>query len=733
MKHADNDTRYFSDADEMADYIIHRTGKEITFGTQLALGKPNSIVNALYKRAKDDPSIRLKILTALSLEIPSASSELEHRMLAPIIERIWGGYIPLEYAASARKGQLPPNVEVSEFFCKAGAFMNSEYMQQNYISTNYTFAARDVMEQGMNVVGALISKKEIEGRNKISLGCNGDTTIDLVDLLKKKKASTSMRGCSVAEVNSSLPFMYGDALGDPSMFDAILENSETQTRLFSIPREAVSTVDYMIGLNSSTLIKDDGTIQIGIGSLGDAVATALIARHTRNADYLGALSDTGVLEDSSDVISRWGDTCIFDKGLYASTEMFVDGLLQLYKNGIMKRRCYDNYHIQKLVEDGVSVNSEVNPGVLEALVRNGAIGSRLSKKDFDMLMEFGILGKGIRFEEGKIITPSLAIDADLGNPECFASISENCLGKKLEKGSWIHAGFYAGPQDFYDTMMMMSEEERMQINMTSVLNVNQLYSNNRYISSELRVLQRKRARFINTGLMVTMLGAVVSDGLENGRVVSGVGGQYNFVTMAHALEDARGIIMIRSTRGEGKNTASNIVFNYGHTTIPRHLRDIVVTEYGIADIRSKSDKEIIKSLLNVADSRFQESLLAKAKQAGKIPRDYIIPDRFRNNTPESIEKKLAPSRKKGLFPTFPFGTDFTEEEIVLGKSLREFKAKASQKKLAAAGGIIGSWFSTPPASAKRYLERMGLESPGNIREKLMQKVVVNALAMSGAI
>jgi acyl-CoA hydrolase len=62
---------------------------------------------------------------------------------------------------------------------------------------------------------------------------------------------------------------------------------------------------------------------------------------------------------------------------------------------------------------------------------------------------------------------------------------------------------------------------------------------------------------------------------------------------------------------------SNIVWNYGHMTIPRILRDIVVTEYGIANLRSKSDKDIIAALLNVADSRFQAELLAKAKAAGK--------------------------------------------------------------------------------------------------------------------
>ncbi|MCP4453748.1 MAG: hypothetical protein GY809_19990, partial [Planctomycetes bacterium] len=175
------------------------------------------------------------------------------------------------------------------------------------------------------------------------------------------------------------------------------------------------------------------------------------------------------------------------------------------------------------------------------------------------------------------------------------------------------------------------ETERARINMTSVLNTNQLYGNNPYASEELKILQRKDARFINAGLMVTLSGAVVSDGLEDMRVVSGVGGQYNFVSQAHALDDARGAIMIRSTRTKGKDTSSNVVFNYGHTTIPRHLRDIIITEYGIADLMGKSDNEVIKSLLNVADSRFQDGLLQKAKAVKKLEPGYVIPDQFRNN------------------------------------------------------------------------------------------------------
>ncbi|MFP3520579.1 acetyl-CoA hydrolase/transferase C-terminal domain-containing protein, partial [Pseudomonas sp. SIMBA_077] len=80
-----------------------------------------------------------------------------------------------------------------------------------------------------------------------------------------------------------------------------------------------------------------------------------------------------------------------------------------------------------------------------------------------------------------------------------------------------------------------------------------------------------------------LMGAAVSDQLQGGRVMSGVGGQYNFVAQGHALADARSVLILRSWRESAREVSSNIVCEYGHRPIPRHLRDFVITEYGIAD------------------------------------------------------------------------------------------------------------------------------------------------------
>ncbi len=161
----------------------------------------------------------------------------------------------------------------------------------------------------------------------------------------------------------------------------------------------------------------------------------------------------------------------------------------------------------------------------------------------------------------------------------------------------MQAGFLLGPRSFYSALCALPESERRLFDMRGVGYINQLYGEDQ----ALRIAQRSHARFVNTSMMLTTLGAAISDGLADGRVVSGVGGQYNFVSMAHALPGARSVLCARSTRLKDGQLGSNIVTSYAHTTIPRHLRDIAITEYGIADLRGRTDAECIAAMLNLAD------------------------------------------------------------------------------------------------------------------------------------
>ena len=290
--------------------------------------------------------------------------------------------------------------------------------------------------------------------------------------------------------------------------------------------------------------------------------------------------------------------------------------------------------------------------------------------------------------------------------------------KREVDGAVLHAAFFIGSRAFYRTLREMPDAQLSKFRMTAVSYVNELYGD-----EEKKRNARVNARFMNDAMMATVLGDIISDGLDNGQIVSGVGGQYNFVAQGFALEGAHSVIMLRSHRMTNGGAQSNIRWNYGHTTIPRHLRDIIVTEYGIADLRGKSDRDVIAAMLAITDSRFQDELSRRAKDAGKIEKTFEIPPESRENTPESIAKALKPARDSGLLPPFPFGTDFTDTEQELLPALRVLKS-ASRFQLAAL--LIRGWSSGH--DDRGCLERMALDRPASLKERLYAAIIRGALS-----
>lgn len=600
----------FDDPGRLADAIIARTGKRIVLALPLGLGKPNRLANALVERAIADRSISLRIFTALTLEVPRASGDLEKRFMGPVIERLFDGYPEMIYARELHAGRLPANIEVNEFFMQAGRWLGSPRQQQSYISANYTHVLRYILQAGVNVVAQLVVPNG--AGTHFSLSCNPDITPDLLKARRGGHADFIYAG----ETNAALPYMGGEAEMADDQFDFLLDNPALHFPLFAPPREPVSLADHAIGLHAASLIPDGGTLQIGIGSIGDAIGHALALRHRGNDAYR-ALCAT--------LQSPGMELAPFEQGLYGASEMLVECFLDLIDAGVVKREA---------------------------------------------------------------------------------------------EGVLVHGGFFLGSRDFYRKLREMNEEARAKIAMVPVSYVNDI------LGDETRKrAARKKARFINTAMMATVTGAVISDGLEDGRVVSGVGGQFNFVSQAFALDDARSVIALRATRTKDGKTMSNVVGAYGHVTIPRHLRDIVVTEYGIADLRGRTDGEVVAAMIGVADSRFQEGLLEEAKKAGKIDRDYRIPEAHRTNTPERLERALGEARKRGLLPLFPFGSDFTAVEQRLMPALGLLRN-------AGRGALLGLALRGGPETAdnRAALARMGLLQARGLKDRLYRRLLLGALA-----
>lgn len=696
--------------DKCVDLIIDKMGPNIVIGVPLGIGKPNVLVNALYDRVKNSPRLNLRIVTALSLQVPKGNSDLEKRFLDPFVERVFGNYPDLHYTEALRGGTLPPNIQVVEFFLKSGDYLDNKVAQQNYVYSNYTHIARDMMIQGINVLAQAVSCQEKNGKRQISLSSNPDVSEDIIQHFTDANLRQSLMVIGV--INNEMPFMPNDAIVDENEFDYILDDASCTHTLFAPPNMKVTLQDYAIGYHASTLVPDGGTLQIGIGSLGDAIAYAIQCRDQANSDYRTLVRDL-----SAGHFDQNAHLEPFSKGLYGCSEMFVNGFMQLIKAGIIRREVYDDLNIQRLLNNE-RLSENITTHTLDVLLEENIIQAHLSEKDVNFLKKFGIFKPGVTLEDGLLQLNGASVSANLSDHASRLAINKEFLGERLQNGVHMHGGFFIGPRDFYQALRDMPDAQLSKICMSKISKINQLYGH-----QELATLQRKDARFMNTTMMVSLLGAATSDCLDSGKLVSGVGGQYNFVSMAHALPGARSILMLRATRESGGNVTSNIVWNYGHVTIPRHLRDIVITEYGIADLRGQSDSEVIKRLIAISDSRFQLELAAIAKTNGKLQQDYEVPAHQRHNTPEALKQRL--DKWKNKMPDFPFGTDFTEDELTIVRALQKLKA-AAEHPLELIKQIFSNLFEEKEVPAK-YLERMKLDHPDSLKLKLARKLFIGNL------
>ena len=102
----------------------------------------------------------------------------------------------------------------------------------------------------------------------------------------------------IIEINENLPFTYGDTLIHVSEVDYFVENHVPLVELPSVPP---TDIEQQIGGFIADLIEDGATLQLGIGGIPNAITTFLMDRH--------------------------------DLGIH--TEMFVDGMVDLYKAGVV--------------------------------------------------------------------------------------------------------------------------------------------------------------------------------------------------------------------------------------------------------------------------------------------------------------------------------------------------------------------------------------------------------------
>src|SRR5262245_53851896 len=317
-----------------------------------------------------------------------------------------------------RRGTMPPTVRVMEFFFEPGSLLGRAHAQQHYLSANYTHVARELLHRGVNVLAHVVARRTVGGATEISLGSNPDVTVDLLPEFARLRAA-GQPVVILGQVHREMPFMLGAANVPPDTFDLLLDHSRYDYDLFAPPNPALATVDHAIGLHASALVRDGGTLQIGIGELGDSIVYSLLLRHQQNDAWRRALNDAGT-ERSAALIDAFGGRAPFAAGLFGATEMFVDQMLDPYRAGILRRRVYDYLPLQRaLAANGSS--TRVDESLLVA-IRDAGAGPRLDAADVAALRHAGVLRSDCRFADGAIVSDGVRIDADLSNPKCRAAL-----------------------------------------------------------------------------------------------------------------------------------------------------------------------------------------------------------------------------------------------------------------------------------------------------------------------
>ena len=332
---------------------------------------------------------------------------------------------------------------------------------------------------------------------RVTLGLNAGIDITAVKQARFK----------VAIVNASMPRWHIDAYDDPATgqhievgcamdlaaFDLAVE---VDTPLVAHPRQIASPenqprtqriVSRIVEHMRRDASAADGTqlphtVQIGIGKIPDAVATELVER---------GLSVRGV----------W-------------TEMASDGVLQLYRAGLIRRT------------------------------------------------------------RGELLRDHIVVGFARGGLDVYEAMHEN-------------PDFAVLPQD--------------------IVNDPAFIKHNNWMTS------------INTALAVSLSGEVAAATI-NQHYYSDVGGQFDFALGASWARNGVTIIGLPSiVRLRDGTLASRIVASHAegaHHTIGADLPVVVVSEYGVADLRTLNDTERVEAMLGVVHEQWRTLL---AKQARKLP------------------------------------------------------------------------------------------------------------------
>jgi len=164
---------------------------------------------------------------------------------------------------------------------------------------------------------ALVQLSPPDSHGYMSLG----VSVDIV------KAATESSNLIIAQVNANMPRVHGDGFIHIDDVDFIVAHDEP---ILEYEEEAEGQIAEQIGAYVSRLIQDGDTIQVGYGSIPNAILAALgekkhLGVHTELiSDGIVALMKKGVVDNSRKTINRGKTVVTFCMGKHETYEFLHD-------------------------------------------------------------------------------------------------------------------------------------------------------------------------------------------------------------------------------------------------------------------------------------------------------------------------------------------------------------------------------------------------------------------------
>ncbi len=248
----------------------------------------------------------------------------------------------------------------------------ADYLPAHLVDTQRMYRRGDI-----KLGAALVQVSPPDENGMVSLGTSVDCSPAAIESARVK----------IAVVNPNVPFAYGELI-PLSSFDYLVSDD---TPLFTKEYTEPSETDILIGKNCAELVRDGACLQMGIGSLPNALAA-----------QLGGHKDLGI-----------------------HTEMFADGVLGLIKSGVITGR-----------------NKKIDQGKIVAsfLLGSSEVYSFINRNPDVLMREIGYVNDPWNISRNPRVTSiNSATEVDLTGQVCADSI-----GTRIFSGTGGQLDFVRG-------------------------------------------------------------------------------------------------------------------------------------------------------------------------------------------------------------------------------------------------------------------------------------------------